>query len=449
MKYPTSRIRYFSQYCLAICFIASASSIAAPLPKWAEAPKVNNTASLTLKEAILRAFSRNPSISQAIAQVSVGHAQVDEAKSAWHPQIGLTGSTGRSQQTDSSGSMVGSASYGISFSQLVYDFGKTSNNIKQQEIMTDAYRYKLMAVMTDIGEKTTLAYLQVRRYQALYQAIQENLVSLEKIRHMAELRANAGLSTRSDVLQAETRISSINATLEQYKSQLETAEAQLSVLTGIKATNLPDLPTELLNQPVSLNDISYQFSPDVRSAQAQKEAVDYGVEKAKSQYWPTLSVQGGRTRYETNTRSYWNDQVQLNVSAPLYQGGAVSAQVKQAEGSRQMAVSQVEQAKFDILSAASSAYSNWMGARAREKAGQLQLASAKNTRDVYLNEYKLSTRSLNDLLSIEQDVFQAVTSQLIADFDGWDAAVSYAATIDNLLPLLGVIRTSNDSLPNL
>ncbi|WP_190321763.1 TolC family protein, partial [Enterobacter hormaechei] len=94
-----------------------------------------------------------------------------------------------------------------------------------------------------------------------------------------------------------------------------------------------------------------------------------GVETAKSQHWPTLSLKGGRTRYESDNRSYWDDQIQLNIDAPLYQGGAVSARVRQAEGARAMASSQVDQARFDVLQKASVAQADWAGARGRMEAG--------------------------------------------------------------------------------
>lgn len=99
----------------------------------------------------------------------------------------------------------------------------------------------------------------------------------------------------------------------------------------------------------SLNRIDYSLIPTVMAAQNMERSAQYGVETAKSQHWPTLSLKGGRTRYESDNRAYWDDQIQLNIDAPLYQGGAVSARVRQAEGARAMASSQVDQARFDVL----------------------------------------------------------------------------------------------------
>lgn len=56
------------------------AAIAAPLPQWANAPAVTPVAQLSLQESILRAFARNPGVTQQAAQIGIGEAQIDEAK---------------------------------------------------------------------------------------------------------------------------------------------------------------------------------------------------------------------------------------------------------------------------------------------------------------------------------------------------------------------------------
>ncbi|MNG78744.1 Outer membrane protein TolC precursor [compost metagenome] len=433
-----------------LCLLSVISpSTAAPLPQWAQAPKVNELASLTLQESFSYAFGRSPSISQQAAQMGIGDAQIREAQSAWYPQVGLNANTGSSTQNDIGNSLNNSASYGLSLTQLVYDFGKTTNNIKQQEATSESYRYKLMATITEVAEQTASAYVQVKRYEELTRVAQENILSLTSVRDMAKLRASAGLSTSSDVLQAETRIASMRSTLQDYQAQLQTAKSQLAVLTGVQAVSYQSLPTSLTQQPVPLDNIDYSQIPTVLMAESQSQAASFGVDKAKSQYWPTVSLQGNRTRYENDNSNYWNDQLQLNMQAPLYQGGAVSSRIAQAEGVRKISTSTIEQAKLDVLQKASVAFANWNGARGREDASAQQYLSARNTRDVYKNEYKLSTRSLNDLLSVEQDVFQAEYSKIAANFDGWAAAINYASAVNNIMPLAGVALSEPNGLPEL
>ncbi|CAM4011893.1 MULTISPECIES: TolC family outer membrane protein [Rahnella] len=429
------------------------AAVKQPEFNWQAAPTEEMRASLTLQDAILRAFARNPQISEAAAQIRVGKGNLDEAKSAWYPQISLQGTAGKSHQTDSAGSLSNNASAGVQLSQLLYDFGRTGGSISQQEYLSDSYRYSLYSTMTDVALSTMQAYLSVKRYQALSLAARDNIASLERVRDTAKLRADAGLSSQSDVLQAETRIAGMKATVEQYRAQQRSAQAQLTVLTGVVSDNLPDLPQSLLDQKVTLDKIPYESSTLVRAAQAKQQAAIEEVNQNEAQHWPTLKVQAGRTRYENSGGggSYWDDQVQLAVDAPVYQGGAVSARVRAAEGQRQAAQAEVEKAKLDINQKASTAYADMIGGQQRQLAGEQQFGSATHTRSVYQDEYKLSKRSLNDLLSVEQDVFQADTSRIGALYDGWDATVRYAAAVDNLVDMLGIDRQkqTGDTIPSL
>jgi len=403
----------------------------------------------SLKECILFAFGRDPSISQQAGQLGVGQAKIEEAQSGWMPQVGLNGNIGHNQTTDSSGSLKNSAAWGLSLTQLLYDFGKTDNAISQSTAERDGYRYQLMSTLSAVAEKTALSYVEVKRYTDLVRAAQENVQALQSVQNLAQIRSEAGLSSTSDELQTRTRIAGMQSVLEQYKSALQSARARLTVLTGIEAKHLSPLPVTLEVKPGSLDDIDYSLIPAVLAASAMERSAQYGIERAKSEHWPTLSLQAGRTRYESDNRSYWDDQIQLHVDAPLYQGGAVSARVRQAEGTRQMAASQVNQARFDVLQKASVAQADWAGARGRMAASALQRASALRTRDVYKNEYTLSKRSINDLLSIEQDVWQATSSTILAEYDSWAAAIDYTTAVDKLLPLAGIENNAASVLPEL
>ncbi|STQ12004.1 outer membrane transport protein, type I secretion [Enterobacter cloacae] len=96
-----------------------------------------------------------------------------------------------------------------------------------------------------------------------------------------------------------------------------------------------------------------------------------------------------------------------------------------------------------------SAQADWTGARGRMAAGSLQLENALRARAVYKNEYTLSKRSINDLLSVEQDVWQATSAKIMAEYDGWSAAINYASAVDNLMTLIGVEKNAAAKLPDL
>lgn len=335
---------------------------------WQAAPSEQQIDSLSLEQAILYAFDRNPQIAQAAAQIRIGASELKLAESAWMTQIALNGGVGRQNQSDTPGTRGRTTSAGVSLTQLIYDFGKTSGSIDEQHHLSDAYRYQLYNIMTGVGQQTLLAYLQIKRYQTLSASAERHITSLEAVKAIAEMRAQAGLNSQSDVLQAETRIAGTVATLEQYRAQQRSALAQLTVLTGVVPARLPDLPQALLQQAITLQALPYEQSALVRSAQSRQEAARQRIRQAEAKHWPSVSVQATRARNDTRNRAYWDDQVRLLIEAPIYQGGAVSAQIDAAQNAREAAQAEVEAAKLDINQRAATAYAGMIGAQQRQVA---------------------------------------------------------------------------------
>ena len=182
-------------------------------------------------------------------------------------------------------------------------------------------------------------------------------------------------------------------------------------------------------------------APDIRPALTPKPAADLGligpvVPQVEREWW----------------RAFGDPQLDRLVADALAGSPtleAATARVRQAEGARAMASSQVDQARFDVLQKASVAQADWTGARGRMEAGKRQLENALRARDVYKNEYTLSKRSINDLLSVEQDVWAATSAKIMAEYDGWSAAINYASAVDNLMPLIGIEKNAAAKLPDL
>lgn len=433
-----------------VCGVSSLSAVAAESASYG-APVFTDIKLMTLRDSVIHAFSHDPSIAQMISQVGIGQALIDEAESAWQPQIGLQsgfgGANGRLPNEDDN---YTDKTYGVTLTQLVYDFGKTQNNILQQRNIKQSYIYALQQTMSDVAKKTAKTYLLIKRYGALKRAAEEGVRSLRTVERIAKVRASSGLSSSSDYLQAQSRIASMQSQVEQFYTQRETAVAQLEVLTGVRSKNYSDPPLALNEQSMHVATIDYSAIAAVKKAMAESEAASKVIEKNKAGYLPTIKLQAGRTRYENKNDPYWDNQVYLNLDVPLYTGGAVSARVAQAVGAKESAEQSINKVKFDVMTNASTALSNYEGSRSNHIVSTRQVNIAKQARSVYLDEYKLSRRSVNDLITVEQDLYQSHLALLNAEFDGWDAAVEYASTIDGLVDVLDIHAVEEtESLPNI
>lgn len=420
------------------CNIFALSAVAAE-PDSYGVPAFTEAQEITLRESVIQAFAHDPTIAQMIAQVGIGQALIDEAKSAWQPQIGLQsglgGAKGRLPNEDDN---YTDKTYGVTLTQLVYDFGKTSNNILQQKNIKQSYLYALQQTMSDVARKTAKTYVLIKRYGALKSAAQQGVKSLRTVENIARVRASSGLSSSSDYLQAQSRIASMQSQVEQFFTLRETAIAQLEVLTGGRASRYSDLPPELNQQTMHEAQINYSAIASVKRAMAESAAASKVIEKNKAGYLPTVKLEAGRTRYQNKNDPYWDNQIYLNLEVPLYTGGAVSARIAQAVGAKESAEQSINKVKFDVMKQASVAHSTYTGSHSNYAVSVRQVDIAKRARGVYLDEYKLSRRSVNDLITVEQDLYQSHLALLNAEFDGWDAAVDYASAVDDLVNVLGI-----------
>ncbi|MFI8482762.1 TolC family outer membrane protein [Pseudomonas sp. NPDC078700] len=404
-----------------------------------QAPRFIDVNAVTLRDCVLRAFDHDPVIAQMVAQIGIGQALIDEAKSAWHPQLslqsGLGGSSGNSSRQDN---RYNDTRYGLTLTQLVYDFGKTQNTILQQQDIKQGYIYSLQQTLGDVASRTAKTYLLIKRYAALKRVAEQGVKSLQVVERIAKIRANSGLSSRSDYLQAQSRIASLQAQAEQFTTQRETAIAQLEVLTGVRAATFAEPPQALNGQTMHVAAIDYSAIAAVKKARVEAEAAAKAIEKNKAGYLPTIQLQAGRTRYQNSNDPYWDNQIYLNLDVPLYTGGAVSARIAQAVDAKRAADEGINTAKFDAMTRAATAQANYNGARSRYRVSVRQVGIAQHARSVYLDEYKLSRRSVNDLVTVEQDLHQSKLSLRNAEFDRWDAAVDYAAAVDRLVNVLNI-----------
>jgi outer membrane protein len=137
----------------------------------------------------------------------------------------------------------------------------------------------------------------------------------------------------TDVLTYQANLSSLQATLEALRGQVRSAREGLVYLTQWSR----DVP--LSQGPFSLPDPLPELSqflsrleqrPEVRVAQRTLEVSEEGVPIFWGQHLPTVQLMGNYffARPGVLRDVHWD--VQLNLSVPLFQGGIIQSQVRQA-----------------------------------------------------------------------------------------------------------------------
>ena len=169
-----------------------------------------------------------------------------------------------------------------------------------------------------------------------------------------------GAGTRTDVDEAQARLDQTLALEIEARQNVDYTRQQLEVLVNQPVGQLATLNVdklELLNpEPNRIEDWTRRAeanSPQLRSLQAQLDAAREEVAKASAGHMPTLDAiaQWSRSQSEnvTNTTNrYTNASFGLQLNVPIFQGGYVNAQVRQALALQERASQALESGRRDL-----------------------------------------------------------------------------------------------------
>ena len=280
---------------------------------------------LGLAEAVLTAAQWHPSIAEAVGNLYKQGEGINVARAGYYPQI--SGGLRTGYDTGYGGDR-NSQALNLSLKQMLYDFGKVDNAVSAAQAAATRAQANILLVVDDLARDTAYAWIETRRYEQLMAIARDQIRGVGDIAGMARQRSDMGASTRSDVVQAESRVEGARATLEEYQSQYERWRSTLAELLGRVAP--PALAEETppeLNQACKRSSGSSDRLPAVLMALALRAQSQAELAQAKAEAYPTLSLQPQVNHYLDNDYNRDNrslDRTQagiyLNVEVPIYQG---------------------------------------------------------------------------------------------------------------------------------
>jgi outer membrane protein len=342
--------------------------------------------SMTLQEAIDTALRQQPQLVQARAQTEAAMARADEARAPLLPQVnGSASYQRRTTNTVPGGNQLAGAgqnasfatsdfwNFGITASQLIYDFGQTRGRWRSAQANAAAQQQteRTDRLLTLLNVRT--AYFAARSQKESIAVARETLANQE--RHLVQIQGFVDLGTRPqiDLAQARTDVANAKVQLIAAENGYATAKAQLNQAMGAVAGTDYDVAEEALpavadedQTTEALVQVAAQSRPELAALAKQIEAQQDIVSSAKANYGPTLGASTGFTEAGRQLDNMaWNWNAQVTLSWPIFQGMLVPAQVREAEANLVVARAQrdvvyqqlrleVEQARLAVRSAKAS-----------------------------------------------------------------------------------------------
>ncbi|HEX4053799.1 MAG TPA: TolC family protein [Tepidisphaeraceae bacterium] len=226
-----------------------------------------------------------------------------------------------------------------------YGLKSADQSIEQQkQLIFDVKQ----TVLLDVAQ----AYYQVLTSEQSVDVLSNSLTAQQANVKTLEEEYHVGAARRLDVAQAESEASATRVTLLQSQADVRTGRAMLAYLVDAPILNNPlrddfNPPAKVpaLDQWIAVAEAGRQ---DLIAADAAVRAARYNVEIAFGQYYPTLGLNttNGLLEPPYQAGTFWNALFNFNI--PIFTGGLIRAEVRQAWSQFRSAALTQEQLKRDI-----------------------------------------------------------------------------------------------------
>jgi len=396
----------------------------------------------TLEEALTKAYENNPTLLAARARLRATDEGVSQALSGWRPTVSLSYDVGKDYTSTNGSSRTSRNSTprggGLSLDQNVYEGGKTVATTARAEQEVLAERARLASTEQDIMLRAATAYTNVLRDQAVLRLTQSNERVLQRQLEATRDRFQVGEVTRTDVAQAESRLS--RSTSERIAAEGELAKSRADyrdVVGDFPGTLQPARPA--VDIPASQDGASEQArsgNPAVISARFNERAAAAGIRVARADLLPTVDIEGDLSRdHDVSSTVERSDGASIvaTLSVPLYQAGAVSSRIREARQIHSQRLRELDAAVRSAVATATQAWESYQTARAQISAFDAEVRAASIALEGVRQEAQVGSRTVLDVLDAEQELLNARVSLVRARRDEVVTSFDVRRSIGTLL----------------
>jgi outer membrane protein len=417
---------------------ASVAILASVLPASAE----------TLEQAMAEAYQTNPTILAERSKLRATDELVPEALANWRPTVTLSGNITRSNTFDylggssgiggtTSGTPSGSQApssvnnnalvynndtMGVQVTEAIYRGGRTTAQTRQAEAQIAAERAQLDLTEEQVMLNVATAYLNLVQAQSVLQLSINNEQVLQRQLDAVNDRFRVGEVTRTDVAQAQSRLSAAHADRTQSEGSLRTARAAYLQTVGHLPSTV-DYPAGLPALPVSLEQAQTLASgqnPSINNAQSTYQAALEGIDLIAGEFLPTVSVTGAAQRminFDGPSTLENLAEASLNISVPLYQQGQEYARLRAQKQTAGQTRATLDQTRRDVEDAITASWESLATGTARRASYRDQIKAAAIALEGVQRENQVGSRTVLDVLNAEQEYLQAQVNEVQAHHD--------------------------------
>lgn len=402
----------------------------------------------TLASALAAAYANNPTLNAARAETRATDEGVPQALSGYRPQISAFAGIGA---RSNGGIGTQSGNVGVNLTQPLFRGFRTENGVQLAEALVLASRESLRNTEQVVLLDAVEAYMNVIRDRAIIELRQANLNFLQEQVRAANDRLSVGEGTRTDVALAEASAAAATSELSLARANLEADRGFYQQTIGNEPNGLeapgtaPGLPADF---DVALAAARSEH-PAILAATYSADAAAYNVEIVEGELLPTVSLDGSISRTWTGGLPEGSDgsnttaEIGVNVTVPIYEGGAVYSRVREAKETLGQRRIEVDIARDQVMASLIAAWGTLEASRAQVVAARAQVEATGLALSGIIEEQRVGQRTTLDVLNAQNDVTTSRVSQIQAERDVVVASYAVLSAMGRLAAgEIGVVETT-------
>jgi outer membrane protein len=401
-----------------------AATLCAPL--WAQ-----QTKQLTLAEAQRLAILNNPQIAAARLNAAAAHQVPAQLRANFSPVLAgnVTGVGADSGSRLAAGALNNGVVYdrlgtGLSISQLLVDFGRTNNLIDSAKFRAQAQDQVAETRRADILLAVSRAYFSLLRAEAVGKVAEQTVAARRLVADQVTALAASKLKSELDVSFANVNLADAQLLLVQAQTDVRSAEAELATAiglpdqTGLMLREEP-MPAPLPDRVDALVREAIDNRPELKDLRLQQSAAGRFAKAERALHFPSVGVFGAAGVVPAGEAAIPGryGAVGLNLTIPVFNGGAVKARQTEAELRAQAATENVNDLANRVTRDVRVAYLNAAAAYDRVGLTAQLLKHAQLSLDLAQSRYDQGLSSIADLIRAQLSLTSAQIAAASARYD--------------------------------
>ncbi len=374
-----------------------------------------------LSQLYQQAITADPQLAAAEAGLRAAEAEAEQARAGLLPSIVLSASqtdsstTGVSSGTPAQDSETGATA--LSLTQPLYRQDRWIQK-HQGQLGHEIAQLQLEAAHQALALRLAQAYFGVLGAADNLTLAQAEQKAVSRQLEQARQRFKVGLIAITDVNEAQARYDLSLAQEIAAEAELDRAREELAEIIDQTPQQLHPLREGMVltnPQPASRQvwiDRAFNNNLGIQIQQLQLEQAREEIARQRAGHYPTLDLVATQTDSQVESAGVTVSDVQdtsvsLQLTLPLYVGGATAAGTRVAQGRMEQALSALESERRAVRRQASQGYLAVLSDISRVKALRQALKSSQTALQATEAGFKVGTRTIVDVLNAQQALYRA------------------------------------------